>query len=433
MQYDANDEQKSIEIVETWHQLMEKKIIQVKKVFQRIPKEELATKQLQDPIIASGIEKFGYYDVATAPWPEHTLDVLDFFVKLGYVDKFLDNIHQVSYHHEVHPYEPYIFPSGGVGITAPGKSSTKIIDLDSKKYLNFIKTARDFKNQVISGKHPHITEFNFGENFHYQSDVYEVKDRYFDAIDIGYLSNTHSITIHLTEPEIFTHKNVPRKRWKRSKQLDPHLFLSGNQFIDRFVDELNWKKDYIGIIIYDNQPYTRLYDLPEKEEDDDKYLAMPKFLGDGVYSVANIYSNKFEDVTGDHLADYLSKSGDYFTVKKRLKPSYLHGKEVDVLAEQMGKENVLMIICECKLKFSNSLITEAEIGEFREKVEAIKENESKSRPNIIFSGWLVTNSENISDELKSYASILNIEIKKADLSRNWKKRADWKITTLTNC
>lgn len=48
---------------------------------------------------------------------------------------------------------------------------------------------------------------------------------------------------------------------------------------------------------------------------------------------------------------------------------FLYLRLVDVLAEQMGKENVLMIICECKLKFSNSLITEAEIEEFREKVE----------------------------------------------------------------
>jgi hypothetical protein len=99
MQYDANDEQKSLEIFETWHYLMKKKRIQVKKVFERIPREDLTTKQLQDPIIASSIEKFGYYDAATTFWPEHSLNVLDFFVELGYVDKFLDNIHQISYHH----------------------------------------------------------------------------------------------------------------------------------------------------------------------------------------------------------------------------------------------------------------------------------------------------------------------------------------------
>jgi hypothetical protein len=44
MQYDANDEQKSLEIFETWHYLMEKKRIQVKKVFERIPREDLTTK-----------------------------------------------------------------------------------------------------------------------------------------------------------------------------------------------------------------------------------------------------------------------------------------------------------------------------------------------------------------------------------------------------
>ncbi|CAN5418527.1 hypothetical protein BH18THE2_BH18THE2_17080 [soil metagenome] len=59
---------------------------------------------------------------------------------------------------------------------------------------------------------------------------------------------------------------------------------------------------------------------------------MPNFLGDGVYSVANILANKFEDLTGDYLNDYLRKTGDYFIINKRLKPSYLHGKEVDIIA-----------------------------------------------------------------------------------------------------
>ncbi|CAN5418601.1 hypothetical protein BH18THE2_BH18THE2_17090 [soil metagenome] len=253
MQYDVNNEQQSFEFVKTWHHLMEKKKIQVRKVFERIPREALPAEQLEDPMIAQSIEKFGLYDVAISLWPEQTLNILDFLVELGYVDKFLDNIHQISYHHVVHPYTPYIFPSGGVGITGPGNSSVKMLELDSKRYSNFLKTAGDFKNQLNSGKHPHITEFSFGENFHYQSDVYEGKDKYFDALGIGYLLYKRTLTVYLTEPETFTHNNVISKRWKRLRQLDLNLFLCGNTTINGFIDELEWKKEFVGIVIYDNR------------------------------------------------------------------------------------------------------------------------------------------------------------------------------------
>jgi hypothetical protein len=211
-----------------------------------------------------------------------------------------------------------------------------------------------------------------------------------------------------------------------------NLFLSGNQAIDSFIEELEWKKKCIGIMIYDNIPYAKLYEPPDKEEDDDdnEYLAMPDFLGEGVYSIANILSNKFEDVTADYLNNYLTKTGDYFTISKRLKPSYLHGKEVDIIAEQRTRENVFKIICECKLRLENSPITENELDEFNEKVLAIMEYDSKSQPNNTSEAWLVTNSDNVSDGAKSYALTHNIKIKKVDLSRNWSRRTDWKITRL---
>lgn len=78
MEYDANNKEQSFEIVKTWHDLMENKRIQVRKVLQRIPKKELTSEQLGHPTVASDVEKFGYYDYAIYLWPEQTLDVLDF-------------------------------------------------------------------------------------------------------------------------------------------------------------------------------------------------------------------------------------------------------------------------------------------------------------------------------------------------------------------
>ena len=234
MEYDPNNREQSFEIVATWRHLMLNKKIQARKVFQRIPKEELTAEQLEDPIIASKVEGLGYLDIDKILWPKEILDVLDFFVKLGYVDKYTDTIHQISFHYAVHPYVPYISPSGRLGISGSSTSSTKIIELDSKSYSDFVRTARDFQNQRVSGKHPHITEFNYGENFHYQSDVYEVKDRYFDAIEIGYRDGL--LNVYLTDPGIRTRNKTPRKLWKRAKQLDLNLFLSGNQYIDKYVE-----------------------------------------------------------------------------------------------------------------------------------------------------------------------------------------------------
>jgi len=96
MQYDDNDEQMSLKTDEVWHRLMEEKVIQVRKVIRRIPKDELTADQLKNPIIASIVGKFGYYDFDPYPLSENTLKVLDFFVKLGYVNKSSDKIHKIS-------------------------------------------------------------------------------------------------------------------------------------------------------------------------------------------------------------------------------------------------------------------------------------------------------------------------------------------------
>lgn len=62
MECDPNNKQQAFEIFKTWHYLMENKKIQVRKVYQRIPKEELTAEQLEDPTIASKVEELGYLD-----------------------------------------------------------------------------------------------------------------------------------------------------------------------------------------------------------------------------------------------------------------------------------------------------------------------------------------------------------------------------------
>jgi hypothetical protein len=90
MKYDPDNERQSLEIVETWHHLMKNKEMQVRKVFQRISKDELSSEQLKNPTIAQSLEKFGHYDIVRPLWEEQTFNILDFFVELGYVDKHLD-------------------------------------------------------------------------------------------------------------------------------------------------------------------------------------------------------------------------------------------------------------------------------------------------------------------------------------------------------
>jgi hypothetical protein len=412
-------------IDDAWSILVRNKIVQSRKINNRIEKANLSPSSLEDAKVKESVDKYGYYDVAHDQ-PVDILRALALFVKLGYVTKKQDRVYNMGLHYVAHPYIPYVMPSGSLGITSAIALQNESFDLRSSQYEVFIETATRFRDQLNAGKHPHITEFDFGVNFAYETEIYELENKYFDALYVIHSSAENRLIVELVEPFVHNHNGKDSKNWKRLKEIDSKLFLKGSNAIAPLIDGLEWKKKITGIIIHKDKAYTIIPVGRAKEileEPKDSYWSMPNYLEQDVFSYENYLSRTFEDST----ADYLREKYGYGT-KTRFKPIYLANREIDVFAEKgLGRDKT---ICECKLRINNSPITMDELERFAEKIPIIRENESKRvAPNFHF--WLVTNSHTMQEGVVEYAEKMGIEIMEAKLPANWKKRSDWSIVAIS--
>jgi hypothetical protein len=239
-----------------------------------------------------------------------------------------------------------------------------------------------------------------------------------------------NLIVELVEPIIISRNKIVSKNWIKVLNIDTNLFFSERQTIDKLIDDnLPWKRTIIGEVIYDNMAY-RITNQQE-EQKQKNFLEMPDFLGEGIFSIENIYSRIFEDATESYLQEYLREEPYYSETTPRKKFPYLGGKEIDVYGIKKAKETVI-VVCECKFRLNGSPISKDEVQEFHEKTKVIKENEQKNLSRVYFCWWFVTNSDNITDESKELAKLEGIRIKKAVINRNWRKMSTWKITEMTD-
>jgi hypothetical protein len=325
------NEQMLRQISKVWFDLMNHKRIQVKTVIARISKENLSSESLKDPEVSEQVERFGYYDVATIKC-ESALKSLEHLVQLGYVDKRTDTIYNVNLHYKaLHHLLPYVLPDGRLEISSLSSSFNKIVKLDSRQYKTFKDSVRIFTNQILvkQGGHKYITEFDYSEEFYYKTQIYEVKDKYFDALFLTYSDSTKSLVTELVKPEVLSKGENNKKNWIKVEEIDSNIFLSESKKVDVLIDQLDWKKKFIGIIIHDGKAYIatqhNIETSKEKKNESlkttDNWLAIP---------YENFISRIFEDAT----AEYFKEKHYYHSAKTRYKPPYLKPKEIDVFAEK---------------------------------------------------------------------------------------------------
>jgi hypothetical protein len=351
-------------------------------------------------------------------------------VSLGYVKKKEDKLYRISYSSAVHPYRPFVIPFRGVVIPKVTNSHTENMILNSYEFSIFIKSASIFKDQMAAGNHLHVSSFDYSY-FSYTSDVYEVEDKYFDAIFLNCDPSTDRLTVDLVEPFVQSSilKRKVKKNWRTIRGINPSLFLEGAASIDREVDSLPWKASYRGIITHKDKAYylNPSEDLRERERQQLGFLEMPDFLNIKLYSHGNTLSRIFEEA----VKNYLTENYEYIVVT-RYKPAYLDEGDLDVFAKKEDGSKKYITVCECKLRVSerNYAIDIDVVDIFRERKEIIEENESKIHPNITFEFWLVTNGNKFDNGVVERAKSAGIKIKKAILPRDWEERVDWKVTKM---
>ena len=391
-------------IFEVWYSLSNTKKIQSRTVFDRIPKERLSSESLQDPNVKSQVEQLGYYDSAMK-LPENWIEALNFLAGLGYLEKRDDVIYHIAYFYEAYPYEPYISPFGWVGVTNSNKFVMSCVNVDSRHIKIFTETADELKRQISNNIHRHITRFEYGITFYYDTIVYEIKDKYFDAIALSFSLTEPKLLVFSCEPYVTSDGKTDKKRIKNTSQLDSEIFLNGSDEFDKIMEIPQWKEKSKGIIIQDDKAYF----LVNKREDiptENRFFKMPNIFDEGVASKENFLSRIFEDA----IAEYLSSNYGYQT-KCRIKPTYLHPREIDIFAEK-GVDPKDITICECKLRFNESPLTLNEIEYFHQKTLKIIENESK-RGTVKFHFQFVSNTDKLEEGLEEFAKMNKIEIKRS--------------------
>ena len=227
----------------TWHILLNKKKILSKTVFERIRKKQLPDSTLKDPVLKSSIERLGYYDVAHELTPNQQ-EVLSDLVKLGYVEKRTTLVHKVWFNHISYLYYPDINDLGNFALNFSIQSASKYAYMEDEQLEIFQRSVERFRKEMSIGHHPHVKSLTYDVELSYQTDVYELKDKYFDAILLGYSKG--ELMVALVEPYITSRIESGRRRdykkWRVIRELNGEVFLKGSNAVDKYINELEWKK-----------------------------------------------------------------------------------------------------------------------------------------------------------------------------------------------
>lgn len=406
-------------IIQLWHWLNNEKKLYEKEVFNRVYKDALSSSQLEEEQIRTEIDQNGFYDVKNAMPPGY-IEVLESFVKKGYVDKYTDTLYRIDISWEYYLYSPYMSIEGNIGIKGPKVRNMENKIIGSKEYRNFIESCKILKNEVDLGYHRHIDSIEYNILYDYETVVYEIKDKYLDAIEIRYNADTGIYEITIVEPVI---KDQGERIQKTHRVIQPTNlnFFDGAIVVDSLLDSLNDRREN-GIIIYNNEPYQINNNNKKNLTNSGNTLSTQyqtlNYIGKDIFDIHNLFSRIFEDSLAAHL-----RKLNYANVVERYRTGYFES-DVDVYAV-CTNPNKLKLFCECKFRVFDQELTKTDVLIFIKKTQIIQNAEPANRSSLKF--WLVTNTKNIPDDIKKLCQSNNIELIYATVTRNWRKNALWKI------
>lgn len=351
----------------------------------------------------------------------NTISELDQLSKLGYVEKKDCELNLMNYDYKLYYSYPSLLPMGYFHLPGNIYSVGERILLVTENYDDLEKQLHEFKRNVISGTYANILDFNFNVQNKFRSIVYEVRDKYFDSIN--FLEGDSTSRLHFTKPLNIPEHGLEQKRWMFLPEAAP-VSLEEKERVDEAIDNLELKKDRIGLLIVNSKAYWLMTNgsmINYHDEISKEIFGIPDYLVPGFLSLENYLSRIFED----SLAQYLQSKYGYFT-QVRVTPPYLEDMEIDVFANKNPKT---FTVCECKFRLRDREITVEELGLFHKKSLIVKQKNTVDG-NEKFYFWFVTNSSNFSKDVLEYAKSNKIEFVIAKLSSNWQRRSDWSITRL---
>lgn len=405
-----------------WTMLTHNKFL-ISKYIEEKDEQAISNLLIRDKRLAQELKSNGYYDVIFDDVKE-TIRVLDSLNSIGYVEKSDGKLSILKYQCDLYFYYPLVSPFSTLELPGTLQKMSEEVLLTPGEYQKIKSALSILKTNVNSGKYTNLLYFDYHISSEFNSTIYEIREKYLDSILFD--TSGESVRIYLSEP-----LNIPEQELDVKK----HMFFDDNEIdfdvfhcdikrVNQLIQQkLEWKRrkiafltnNYRGYWLMRNRKVIDYQDLVKRN-----LLGIPNFPDTFFISIENYFSRTFED----SVAQYLQTKNNYFT-KVRIKPTYLKGKEIDVLGSNMLNE---VIFCECKLRLRLNPITEEEINSFILKVKLIRNQDEYRSKKLIFR--LVTNIDKIESAAMTAASENGIQIGIASLSRNWQRRSDWKINDI---
>ncbi|MDN5847985.1 MAG: restriction endonuclease [Candidatus Nitrosocosmicus sp.] len=345
--------------------------------------------------------------------------ILEHFVDLEYVERRVENIYSVDYEILLFPYIPIISPIGFTTFTGEILNFSDTVILTEKELRRFKKVAEEIRSQTKNGIHPHLRQFDFAVNIETNSEVYEMKNTYFDAFMFG--QEKGQIRLYETTPlNIPDINGLETKKWAYSKFHPPEL-LNDKTAIDKIISCVEWKSRYHGLLVSHSKAHWIL-DEDVAENYHDKITKTALKIGD-LFERTNVdYHNMHSRIFEDSVSLQLSKLGYSVETRRKIEDISNNKKfEIDI----WGNKDQKILLAECKLRFGSNPINKDEVQSLIDKIQLVITQHHSS---VI--GYIITNINNIDEDAIQLARSESIKIFNAVLSREWKNRADWKIITM---
>jgi len=402
-----------------WNLLMCNKLL----IVEFLKNENLFELLIKDSNIAYELKQNKSYEIFKNKINE-IQEQLDYFTELGYLLKRKESIFSITYDIVIYPYTPVISPIGFTTFTGEIYTLSDNIILTGSELSKFEKISTIICNQIDSGRHSHIRRFTYTKDQLSYSDVYEIKDNYFDAMLFSNMDG--NIKLYETEP-----LNLPTKDGKDEKQWGfkksyPVEIIENKQKIDEIISTISWKKNKIGLLIKNGVGYWLLSNnIAENFHDriTQEIHKLPQFFEKALFNYHTVHSRIFED----SVSTYLSNQYNVNVITRKIVKNSITNEQYEIDSYIHDNKNQKIIVGECKLRFEDKPINYDEVVRLKEKIEFLQQKNSYK---VV--GMIITNVDKLDSDAENFVLEKNdIEFWHASLSHNWKNRSDWKVTNLT--
>src|SRR6188472_2897904 len=113
---------------------------------------------------------------------DEALKELEYLTDLGYIEKKNSEINCIKYQYTLYYSYPIILPMGNLQLVGSVYPIEVLVVNTADKFEAIYSKLEELKKNVRSGIYPNLLDFNYTVDKKFYSEVYEIKNTYFDSL-----------------------------------------------------------------------------------------------------------------------------------------------------------------------------------------------------------------------------------------------------------